>query len=430
MVRRDGFLGDSHGVLVVSTDDEEAVGNVFSRLQVGKDVRISKAPPQGQAMNGSAERSVRAIKENFVCVSEELRMQGLAICDADVAVGAVLEYVCFMLNSHASIHGSSKTPHEFLSGKNPSVSTRPITSMFGSVVLCELPQSAQADDRPRFLEGAYLRPEFNSKSGLCLVMLDGVLRKIHPKSIKLVLPMRWEKSLLKGFCVESESQHRSVEDSAPADAVEFQKVRLSDSPPTEEPVCPKGGPPQEWFKQYELYTKDCAACRCLELGQSRKGKVHSASCCANYVRWLRTQRQEAAEAAERERAALVKVPPNEWFDQSGYTPGCPACGGLELGVNPDGLTHSSECIDQSEKLLKGSPADVGDSMKVGTSGPSVMVDTSKGVLGVMSLVMSPRALLVGVLNVRGKPVMIAMLQAYMMKKRLGSRVLKMLKMHR
>ena len=94
-------------------------------------------------MNGSAERSVRAIKENFVCVSEELRMQGLAICDTETAVGAVLEYVCFMLNSHASIHGSSKTPHEFLSGKNPSVSTRPITSMFGSVVLCELPQSAQ-----------------------------------------------------------------------------------------------------------------------------------------------------------------------------------------------------------------------------------------------------------------------------------------------
>ena len=298
-----GCLGDSHGVLVVSTDDEEAVGNVVSRLQVGKDVRISKAPPQGQAMNGSAERSVRAIKENFVCVSEELRMQGLAICDTETAVGAVLEYVCFMLNSHASIHGSSKTPHEFLSGKNPSVSTRPITitSMFGSVVLCELPQSAQADDRPRFLEGAYLRPEFNSKSGLCLVMIDGVLRKIHPKSIKLVLPMRWEKSLLKGFCVEGESQHRSVGDSAPVDAVEFQKVRLSDSPPTEEPVCPKGGPPQEWFKQYELYTRDCAACRCLELGQSRKGKVHSASCCANYVRWLRTQRQEAAEAAERER---------------------------------------------------------------------------------------------------------------------------------
>ena len=75
-------------------------------------------------------------------MSEELRVQGLAICDTDVAV----KYVCFMLNSHASIHRSSKTPHEFLSGKNPSVSTRPVTSMFGLVVLCELPQSAQADD--------------------------------------------------------------------------------------------------------------------------------------------------------------------------------------------------------------------------------------------------------------------------------------------
>ena len=56
----------------------------------------------------------------------------------------------------------------------------------------------------------------------------------------------------------------------------------------------------------------------------------------------------------------------------------------------------------------------------------------------MSLVMSPRALLVGVLNVRwndrGKPVMIAMLRALLLasmrKKRLGSRVLRMLKMHR
>ena len=209
-----GCLGDSQGVLAVSTDDEEAVGNVFSRLQVGKDVRVSKAPPQGQAMNGSAERSVRAIKENFVCVSEKLRMQGLAVCETETAVGAVLEYVCFMLNSHASVHGSSKTPHEFLAGKSPSVSTRPVTSMFGSVVLCELPQSVQADDRPRFLEGAYLRPEFNSKSGLCLVMIDGVLKKIHPKSIKLVLPIRWEKSLLKGFCVGLDAQPKAVKDAS------------------------------------------------------------------------------------------------------------------------------------------------------------------------------------------------------------------------
>ena len=98
-------------------------------------------------------------------------------------------------------------------------------------------------------------------------------------------------------------------------------------------------------------------------------------------------------------------------------------------MNPDGLTHSSECIDQFEKLLKGSPADVGDSMKVGTSGPSVMVDTSKGGVGSdVSGDVAQGSFGGGVK--RGKPVMRAMLQACMMKKRLGSRVLKMLKMHR
>ena len=35
-------------------------------------------------------------------------MQGLAICDSETAVGAVLKYVCFMLNSHASIQSELK----------------------------------------------------------------------------------------------------------------------------------------------------------------------------------------------------------------------------------------------------------------------------------------------------------------------------------
>ena len=49
-----------------------------------------------------------------------------------------------------------------------------------------------------------------------------------------------------------------------------------------------------------------------------------------------------------------------------------------MGLNPDGLQHSSECIDQFEKLLRESPADGSDSMKAGVSGPSVTFDTSKG----------------------------------------------------
>ena len=175
-----GCFGNE-GVLSVFTDDEQAVGAVFTHLRIGKDVKVTKAPPQGQAMNGLAERSVRSIKESFLCVSEELQMQGLEVCNTGPAVSLVLEYVCFMLNCHASVHGSSKTPQEFLTEKT---TTRPLTSAFGAVVLCELPASLQTEDRPRFVEGAFLRPEFNSKSCLCMVCLEGVIREVRPKSIK------------------------------------------------------------------------------------------------------------------------------------------------------------------------------------------------------------------------------------------------------
>ena len=55
----------------------------------------------------------------------------------------------------------------------------------------------------------------------------------------------------------------------------------------------------------------------MEFGTSRKGKVHSAACCANYVRWLRAQHQEAAEAAERERRAMRMEPSPEWLGDHG-----------------------------------------------------------------------------------------------------------------
>ena len=78
-VRRVPCLGNS-GVLSLFTDDEVAVGSVFYHLGVGKDVRVTRASPQSQEMNGRAERSVRMVKENVLCVSEELKSQGLEPC--------------------------------------------------------------------------------------------------------------------------------------------------------------------------------------------------------------------------------------------------------------------------------------------------------------------------------------------------------------
>ena len=154
-----GCLGDD-GVLSVFSDDETAVGFVFTHLKVGKDIRVTKAPPQGQAMNGLAERPVRTLKEQFLTISEELKGEGVSICDTGNAIGSVFTYVCFMLNSHASVHGTQRSPTEFLVGKSISPL---ISSAYGAVILCELPTSLQTEDRPRFTEGCYLRPEFCTK---------------------------------------------------------------------------------------------------------------------------------------------------------------------------------------------------------------------------------------------------------------------------
>ena len=137
-----GCLGDDC-VLSVFSDDETAVGSVFTHLKIGKDSRVTKAPPQGQAMNGLAERSVRTLKEQFLTISEELKGEGVFICDTGNAIGSVFTYVCFMLNSHASVHGTQRSPTEFLVGKSISPL---ISSAYGAVILCELPTSLQTED--------------------------------------------------------------------------------------------------------------------------------------------------------------------------------------------------------------------------------------------------------------------------------------------
>ena len=197
-----GCLGDD-GVLSVFSDDETAAGSVFTHLKIGKDIRVTKATPQGQAMNGLAERSVRALKEQFLTISEELRNEGISICDTGNAIGSVFEYVCFMLNNHALVHGTQKSPLEFLVGKSiPSL----ISSAYGAVILCELPASLQSEDRPGFVEGAYLRPEYSRKACVAVTVIDGKPKVFNPKSIKLVLPLRWELSWMKGLLQRSDSQ--------------------------------------------------------------------------------------------------------------------------------------------------------------------------------------------------------------------------------
>ena len=81
-----------------------------------------------------------------------------------------------------------------------------MTSSFGAVVLCELPDSVREQRKtelPRSMEGAYLHPAFGSKAHECIVSIDGECKRIRPKSIKLVVPLRWEFSLVRSLFVQT-----------------------------------------------------------------------------------------------------------------------------------------------------------------------------------------------------------------------------------
>lgn len=108
---------------------------------------------------------------------------------------------------------------------------------------------------------------------------------------------------------------------AAAPAVESDHVVMEPIGVSPEPVCPKSGPPSNWFASYKKFAKECNACRALELGLPRKGKVHSAACCAHYVRWL----EEPRMLVSKDSVVGGEEPPKEWFDDLGmFTSECSA----------------------------------------------------------------------------------------------------------
>ena len=136
---------------------------------------------------------------------------------------------------------------------------------------------------------------------------------LSPKSIKLVMPLRWELSLVRSLFVQTGEVVEQPADASPDDLV----VRTSERLPETEPTCPRTGPPNSWFEQHGLYTPNCGACKNLELGLGRSGKSHSARCCRAYVEWLKEERAklgvgqpvgDRAQVEERSRGPVIDSP--------------------------------------------------------------------------------------------------------------------------
>ena len=149
-------------------------------------------------------------------MSEELRQKGLEICESGKSVAVALEYVCFTMNILLQFMALQR-PHKsfYLVRRRQLLQLQPL-----ELVLRELPASLQSEARPRFLEGAYLRPEFNSLGCVCRILVDGVVREVRSKPIKLVLPLRWESVFLVDLVKPiANPGHGVLSDSEPGEGV-------------------------------------------------------------------------------------------------------------------------------------------------------------------------------------------------------------------
>ena len=69
------------------------------------------------------------------------------------------------------------------------------TTMFGSLVLAEVPASSKKDCISRFEKATYLRPEFNSLGDVVVTVLPGQERFFVCQSFEIVSPLKWDVSL-------------------------------------------------------------------------------------------------------------------------------------------------------------------------------------------------------------------------------------------
>ena len=196
-----GPLSNNHA-LEVFTDSEKAVGALIRQADVGRPVKLQKAPPQGHETIGSAETSVRKLKDSMATLRSSLRTYGHDIADSGQAQCSAFAYLCFCHNSHSRFRDGQLAPRELVVGRSlPPVDT----TMFCALTLAEIPESLKGKAIARFERVCYLRPEFSSLGHVCF---HPEFQAFVAKSVKHLTPIQFDVKLGDGFIVQVSSNGR------------------------------------------------------------------------------------------------------------------------------------------------------------------------------------------------------------------------------
>ena len=182
---------DQHSLRVI-TDAESSVGNFIASAGLPMGVVVERAPPQGHQANGTAERTIREIKESLKTLQLDFQKMGHTLVFSSPVLQCCLNYICFAHNNFMTVQQSSRTPRDLVIGDT---AKNHVFALFGCKVLAEVPESiiAKNPNLPRFVEGVYLHPEFSSMgvwvSARIRIGSEMVIQRFVAKSIKLCMPV-------------------------------------------------------------------------------------------------------------------------------------------------------------------------------------------------------------------------------------------------
>ena len=328
--------------IVLHTDSEHAVSHLISRVSSRFTFAVRRASPQQHRSVGAAERCVRRLKESMAVLRSDLNQHGVDVPFTEDSLSQVLTYLSLSHNHFGKAPASELSPLEYIAERRLS---KPHTSIYGSVVLAELPQSVlnRAPNESRNIEAMYLHAGLGTGpvvQGFVREEGQMTLRRFVARNLKPIFPIAWKTELAGDLLLKIDSPagpppplpdvpmgHEDASEHDPIQDEARDGSTAQGSPGSGIVEYPDGAPPEVIREMKEPETHDF---------EFKRGSVKRSQTEVPTVsnRPMTMRRQGPI------RAPTPVGSPDTNVEGFGKTDGCPAC---QSGMVAPGIRHSSKC---------------------------------------------------------------------------------------
>ena len=335
-------MSSERSSIVLHTDSEQAVSHLVSRVSSRFTFAVRRASPQQHRSVGAAERCVRRLKESLAVLRSDMNQHGVDIPFTEESLSNVLTYLSLSHNHFGKAPASELSPLEYVAERRLS---KPHTSVYGSIVLAELPQSLlnRAPNESRNIEAMYLHAGLGTGpvvQGFVREEGQMTLRRFVARNLKPIFPIAWKTELAGDLLLKIDSPagpppplpdvpmgHEDVSEHDPIQGEGRGRSLDQGSSGSGIVEYPDGAPPEVIREMKEPETHDF---------EFKRGSVKRSQTEVPTVsnRPMTMRRQGPI------RAPTPVGSPDTNVEGFGKTDGCPAC---QSGMVAPGIRHSSKC---------------------------------------------------------------------------------------